>query len=925
MGESKHVLIICVAVVLLVTTGSGIGWAQAAGSPAAQWTEAELAKGYVVFTHSTLVNLQPDYVPARKAVVGKVSCTLARGEYKSLQIGIHALAGDLRSVHLELESDLEARVYRPIDGETRELLSGYANPVPAWMHDSCLDESSEIASIEKGKTSFFWLTLHAKNDAVPGQHRGKIRIEPVGDPATELDLQVIVRPFALQRARIAYAPFFYVEYKGTALPKFAQTDEWIGAIFRDMAEHSCTSVIGLLGVPGAAIDFSTLPPPENRTFTMLLPVAKQVGLTSPDIPVVIMEHNMESPESEGGMTVEQKNEAMDWYEVERRKQGWPELVAYGWDEPGHPTRYPRLRSYFEPFRDVRMRVGNAMCANAAYGLGDVHDIWIVSGGQITPEMCAEARRLGAEVWTYICSPLSTLPLHERYYAGLYVWAYKLKGHTTWHHYAQGGYKLIWMREGDQRPMPVVGWETRREGIDDYRYLQMLEDCIAARPSNPLAVEAKRWLDGLRARVIAVSPFAVAPGEPLALDEYDQMREKAADYIRRLGPVPADRIAPITHARLKDEAKPFRGQPVQECIAGLADEEASVRRAAASALFEMGPEAAPAVPALVDLLDDAEVRMPALRALEAIGYESSPALPKLRALLKHPDGFVRQGAFYVLVAIGAPSVAVLSEAVQDEYAPGAEDAARALIRLGRAALPALPTLIKLLDGPTWESQSRALLAIKGIGPEAAPAVPHIIRNWQAGDMSKHVDWWIETFAAIGQGAVEAVPVLENFREQYGAQGAHPLYDADARVLWALYQIRRSPEDLSALVNLVGTEPKPNVALGLLENLGTRARDAAPQIQELIAQGDLSPDVKGRLEVVLGRFKGSSDELRTLVDLIATGQRPTAPAALALLESRGTRARDVAPEIRELIAQGDLSDDVKKRLEAVLDSFADWDWQ
>ena len=646
---SRHVLTLCIQVVLISGAVLGIGWTQKADAAAAQWTQIETEKGYVIFLQNTLENLPPEHVPARKAITNKVACTLARGEYKSVQIGVHALDGDLQSVRLELESDLDARVYRPIDAETRKLLLGYENPVPASLHGECLDESSQIASIGKGKTSFFWLTLHAKADATSGQHRGNIRIQPAGGPATELDLEVTVRPYELQRARIAYAPFFYVGWNVAPLPKFAQTDEWIGAFFRDMAEHSHTSVIGFdIGVPGAQIDCSKIPPPENRTFTMLLPLAKQAGLISPDIPVIVFADML----TEGALPVGQKNKFMAWYELERRKHGWPELVTYGWDEPGYPSRYPRLRSVFEPFRDVRMRVGTAMVANAAYGLGDVHDIWIMWGGQITPEMCAEAARLGAEVWTYVCAGGFSGPLRERYYAGLYVWAFKLKGHTTWHHYAQDGYKLVWMREGDKRPMPLVRWETRREGIDDYRYLQMLEDCVAAKPGNPVAAEARKWMTGLRAQ-ITVDPHKTAPGRPLALDEYDRIRDQAADYIQRLGPVPADQIPPITHSYLKDEAKPFRGKPVQECIAGLADEEASVRRAAAWALFEMGPKAAPAVPALADLLGDAEVRMPAIRALEAIGPASRPALPKLTALTKHPDKFVRTGAVFALSAIGAP--------------------------------------------------------------------------------------------------------------------------------------------------------------------------------------------------------------------------------------------------------------------------------
>jgi len=618
---------------------------------AAEWTQADLDKGYVVFRHSTLELLLPEYVPAEEAVTNTVSCALAQGQYGSVRLGIHALREDLREVRLDLESDLSARVYRPLDAETKQLLLGYSNPVLEGMHPACLDESSEIASLEKGTTSFFWVTLQASEDAAPGRYRGTIRIQPAGKPATEIDLAVTVRSFSLPRARIPYAPFFYVNWGGNSLPEFAQTEEWIEASFRDMAEHSHTSLIGLgYSVPGAELDFSTIPPPENRTFNMLLPLAKETGLMSVDIPVVHMAHSLTTPEHAGGMPVQQRNEALDWYEAERHRQGWPELATYGHDEPSYPN--PDLRKRFESFREVRMRLVTAMNERAAYGLGDLHDVWIVLGGEVTPEMVTEAQRQGAEVWTYICSVMAHEPLDERHYAGLYVWAYELQGHTTWHYYAQTGYKLVWYREGDERPMPLVGWETRREGIDDYRYLQLLEECVAANPDDPVATEAKQWLANLRARIIAADPhIRNQSGGFLALDEYERVREQATGYIERLGPVSGGSRDSSKPAGLKDEAKPFRGKSVRECQDALDSPQTSVRRAAAWALFEKGPEAAPAVGALADLLEDAETRLPALRALEAIGPAARAALPQLQVLLDHPDGFVRVGANIAVKAIG----------------------------------------------------------------------------------------------------------------------------------------------------------------------------------------------------------------------------------------------------------------------------------
>ena len=87
-------------------------------------------------------------------------------------------------------------------------------------------------------------------------------------------------------------------------------------------------------------------------------------------------------------------------------------------------------------------------------------------------------------------------------------------------------------------MPHMGWEARREGVDDYRYLQMVEDLVKAKKPDPLAVEAGTWLEGLRARLTLtdIQPHDVEAGKPLDIEEYDAIRARAADYIERLGPI-----------------------------------------------------------------------------------------------------------------------------------------------------------------------------------------------------------------------------------------------------------------------------------------------------------------------------------------------------------------------------------------------------
>ena len=308
-----------------------------------------------------------------------------------------------------------------------------------------------------------------------------------------------------------------------------------------------------------------------------------------------------------------------------------------------------------------------MSGKAAYAHGDFVDVWIVHDGHITPELQAEARRRGAEVWTYTYRlwRQSYNPLIQRHYPGLYTWALKLKGNYIWSYY----YGYNWIEPETKETMPTTGWEARREGINDYRYLQMLEDAIKAKRDDPIAIEAAVWLERLRGRVVSnynqdpdgywnvhagfpvgatrVEPHIVEAGKPLRPEEYDQIRAKAADYITELGPASVPLPAPAPVQPMKDEAAAFRDKAVEHCVEGLRSSGTQTRRSAAMALFEMRIHNDDTIDELIKALDDPDVRVPALMALEVIGPKAGRAAPKVAALLSHPDDFIRQGATFTL--------------------------------------------------------------------------------------------------------------------------------------------------------------------------------------------------------------------------------------------------------------------------------------
>jgi HEAT repeat protein len=76
------------------------------------------------------------------------------------------------------------------------------------------------------------------------------------------------------------------------------------------------------------------------------------------------------------------------------------------------------------------------------------------------------------------------------------------------------------------------------------------------------------------------------------------------------------------------------RPLSEWIADLKAAAPSVRNAAAYNIAGMGPAAAPAVPALIEALDDPEasVRFPVTVALGEIGPGAAAAVPKLKEMM-----------------------------------------------------------------------------------------------------------------------------------------------------------------------------------------------------------------------------------------------------------------------------------------------------
>ena len=821
----------------------------AAGEVAGQWTAEQQNTGYVVFGYTPMENLSRLHKPAPDRVVTKLSCALAQDEYESIQFGVHAIAEPLEEITVTVESDLQVTVYHRIHQSIKDELAaltpggnGIYRWVPSEIH---LQKGNIFDAISGGDSVNFWLTIRADSDTPAGRHVGKVTIQPADKPATVVDLEVTVRPFQLQRPRAAFGIWMREDMLPKRLGGLATPDETVLAIYRDMAAHGHNSNWFY-----PTETFEKLQVENNHALEKLIPLAHEAGLLDPAVPSLIA----------GGIPDEDRlpgqklNEAVTWLQNLCRERGWPELIVFGPDEPQYPRDDIVVRGSMEPLRRVSMRANvDEACVPAAYGymtpgLCDVHN---VMDGLVSPEMQAEAERLGMEIWTYSFRIWreGNEPWRERFFAGLYTWTHRLKGNWIWaYHY--GHMRHAWFAPNSSDPMPITGHEGRREGIDDYRYLQMLEDCIAANPESGTAIAARTWLESLRARLVAAIPNKIVPGKPLKIAEYDEIRARAADYIQQLGPVASLVTERSSRKATSMEVATGQYKTLPACIDGLAADDVATRRAAAWALYEMGSQAAPATEALARVLSDPEVRMPALHALEAIGPEAYQAVPQISELVTHPDPFVRIGATMTLGEIGcplqprtrsgrrvrSPHAALvfepLSKVFEDEYDTYACSAASMLNTMGPLAKPVVPRAIAYLDHPVIFFRSAGLGLITGLGPDAAAAVPKLI---EIGGDDFEEGRIIDALAAIGPAAEPAIETLEAYAEKNTG-------NTRANAYYALCCIRG---DLSDFQKLTGLLMDPHADAGtrrhvikLFNQLGAKAEPVADEIRPLLTSATFS---------------------------------------------------------------------------------------
>lgn len=714
-----------------------------------------------------------DYVPTPAEVSERATVEFATNEYEPLQLGLYVPSARdvaLKKVTIDVDCQAPHRIghlyYEP--RARRRLLDhgrdydGRRPSMPLYVMPGRM-----IEEVKPGQSAAFWLTFGDSRGVEPGVYTATIVIAAEGIDPVQHDVKVRVYPFALPRPRAAFGCYYRIDrvpiYYGRTYQEM---------YLRDQAEHghNCAQIISCFSKFGTdeylRDDKAPLSSWMARWSELLAPsdldkgvfdpeqflhaqleMCKEAKLTHADMPVFGVQDNPYGPRKE---FIANKLRELT------ASRGWPEILLYMRDEPpawpGDDFGDEEVQHIAQYKRLPQCRNVAALDGASAAAWGHLHDVWIVLGGYPTPEMVREAARQQSEVWTYLHDLRITNTVANRYFAGLYTWGLGLDGNApyAYHHGENGMQHPVYLPElrrpsreqvmgfilpGPDGPIPGVGYEMRREGIDDYRYLQLLEARIAAANAEDAGkLAAEKWLSSLKTQIevaalrgsmldfVAIWDLDwLNPNPNFAASKYAAVRDAAADFILQLPPAPGElntapeaRNLPVSGL----EGDAFAVESLAACInvlrsGTIAEQRAAICAVALKSVTERSSISAESIESLGVAAETPETRIPALRALRTLGPAALSAIPTVKAQLNHADPFVRMHAVLTLDAMGPKAIDPIVESLADAFPGVSRLAAEALGRKGRGAASALPALEQALQSANPRVRISLIAAIREI--------------------------------------------------------------------------------------------------------------------------------------------------------------------------------------------------------------------
>ncbi len=534
-------------------------------------SDAEKSRGYLIAQPSWTDMIYPTYYPTRSQMTKRLSCQLTPGEREPVSLLVSAIRA-LNDVRVSVADDLKSKDGGIIPAKNIDVRM--VKSITRWLNNSAplkagqryerrplfLFPASPVGINEK-ESQQYWLTVRASDDTPAGDYSGSVKIMTAESGGYTVPIVVRVLPFKLAESEITYGMYYQPHEQ---YPEYINAKTFLNDM-RDMKEHgmNSTSVYAMVERrDDYVVDFDYQLTAPRYSLNHLMNLMRESGLMSRNHPVLYI------PEDYREYMYIGKEKTVQAIKAHEKKQGWPELLFYIGDEPS-VANIPNLEKITSMIHGVPG--ARTVTAGVQPGpLGNLYDVWISSVYEPKlSKVAAEAQKEGKESWIYDCQAGGAIPVNDRYIAGLLPWASGVKGVWQWcyteppnggrvnaageigleYPYYEGPWSINYVLRAGDTVHPTIGWEVRREGIDDCRYILTLERLIASIKlsgipnKQSLALEAEAFLktiarkarrDRMERAISQVDNVFITLYNPtLRASDYDKIRLKVTGYILQL--------------------------------------------------------------------------------------------------------------------------------------------------------------------------------------------------------------------------------------------------------------------------------------------------------------------------------------------------------------------------------------------------------
>ncbi len=438
-------------------------------------------QGLQCFPHSPEDMFYPTRVPRPEELQRKLAAAGARGETVNAALGVFAsealtgvsvqLSGALRHTETDAEIAPEQVEIRYLKPEKFSLDLLRHREYGAFLRPN------EAIAIPEFENRRFFVTLDIPEDALPGIYTGSLRIGADRLEAAEVPFEVEVYPFALPSSRLTWLIY--------------HNGGWEERIARDMARH---------GMNSASLYEHTPAGLEQGIAAMTAG-----GLAQAGHPPLYLYCNA----ADWTATFVPPLERLPGLRERWRQTGWEELPIYCVDEPNSPERIAEAEQAIAELRraETPVTITTAIGEDGVRKLAPLYDRLIFD--MMALKSILPYRVPGQSYWVYECRMNGKSPRVDRYSYGVFPYAAGATGAAQWV-YADSdrpkdgwtgivyGYVLI----EDDDLVPSVGWEAKRTGINDHRYIELVESLLARvpDPAAPEAIAAAELLREIREKI-----------------------------------------------------------------------------------------------------------------------------------------------------------------------------------------------------------------------------------------------------------------------------------------------------------------------------------------------------------------------------------------------------------------------------------------